>query len=331
MKQIIKRGSFLTLMFLLLGCLSLYAADNDLITRQITIKLEEAGTLPDRIASSKKYKITNLKIIGEINGTDLRMIREMAGRDVDGYPTDGKLSVLDLSEAKIVEGGDSYYNDYHNNNYYTSNDVVGDFAFYGCSRLTSLNLPAGITSIGEGTFKGCSGLTSLTLSDGITSIGWSAFEGCSGLKEVKFCINDNLDTYLTKGHPNIDVDCGIKYYINDKEITSIEIPSNVTTLGNYVFQGCSGLTSLNLPAGITKIGGCAFYGCSRLTSLTLPAGITEIGDCAFMYCSGLTSLNLPAGITKIGPYAFSRCSGLTSLTLPAGITEIGYSAFYGCI
>ena len=54
MKQIIKRGSFFTLMFMLLGCLSLYAADNDLITRQITIKLEKAGTLPDKIGSSKK-------------------------------------------------------------------------------------------------------------------------------------------------------------------------------------------------------------------------------------------------------------------------------------
>ena len=75
MKQIIKRGSFFTLMFLLLGCLSLYAADNDLITKQITIKLEKAGTMPDRIGSSRKYKITNLKIIGEINGSDLWIIR----------------------------------------------------------------------------------------------------------------------------------------------------------------------------------------------------------------------------------------------------------------
>ena len=113
MKQIIKRGGFLTLMFMLLGCLSLYAADNDLITEQITIQLDKAGTLPARIASSKKYKITNLKIIGEINGTDLRMIREMAARVYRGNSTDGKLSVLDLSEAKIVKGGDSYYNDYN--------------------------------------------------------------------------------------------------------------------------------------------------------------------------------------------------------------------------
>lgn len=172
MKQIIKRGSFLTLMFMLLGCLSLYAADNDLITKQITIKLEKAGTLPDRIGSSKKYKITNLKIIGEINDTDLRMIREMAGSN----STDGKLSVLDLSEAKIIEGG--------NNGYYTSNDVIGNYAFGGCSGLTSLTLPTGITSIGYGAFIGCSGLTSLTLPDGITKIGSSAFSGCSGLTSI---------------------------------------------------------------------------------------------------------------------------------------------------
>ena len=341
MKQIIKKGSFLTLMFLLLGCLSLYAADNDLITKQITIELEKAGTLPDRISSSKMYKITNLKIIGEINGTDLSMIREMAG----GNYSDGKLSVLDLSEAKIVEGGDSYYvNDLHNY-YSTSNDVIGSFAFQGCRRLTSLTLPAGITSICEGAFWGCRELTSLTLPAGITWIEFSAFDGCSGLKEVRFCINDNLDTYLTKGqtpwsvlmgkqptvaNPYKKVNCGIKYYINDKEITSIEIPSNVTTLSNYVFQGCSGLTSLTLPAGITEIGDYAFWGCSGLTSLNLPAGITEIGEGTFYGCSGLTSLNLPAGITWIGYEAFSGCSGLTSLNLPAGITWIGYEAFSGC-
>ena len=390
MKQIIKRGSFLTLMFMLLGCLSLYAADNDLTTKQITIKLEKAGTLPDRIPSRKKYKVTNLKIIGEINGTDLRMIRDMAGSNSTGNSTDGKLSVLDLSEAKIVKGGDCYYNDNYNNNYYTSNDVIGDCAFYDCSGLKSLTLPAGITSIGYKAFWNCSGLKSLTLPASITSIGSRAFDGCIRLKEVRFCINDNLDTYLTKDHPYIDVDCGIKYYINDKEITSIEIPSSVTTLGDCVFQGCSGLTSLTLPAGITKIGDKAFWDCRGLTNLTLSAGITEIGDgafwgcsglkevrfcindnldtyltkghpyiiadcgikyyindkeitsikipsnvttlgdCVFQGCRGLTSLTLPAGITKIGDYAFSDCRGLTSLTLPAGITEIGDDAFRRC-
>ena len=345
MRNFTFKGLFLTAVFMLLGCLSIQAADDDLITKQITIKLDEAGTLPDRIGSSRKYKITNLKLVGEINGTDWEMIRAMAGGSTYyGGSTEGNLSVLDLSEAKIVEGGDYYYYDdgshnyYNDNGYmtsngkdYTHNDEIGDFAFFGCSRLTSLNLPAGITSIGSYAFYCCSGLTSLTLPAGITIICEGAFSGCSGLKEVRFCINDNLDTYLTKGHPYISVDCDIKYYLNDKEITSsIVIPSNVTSLGHCVFQNCSGLTSVTLPAGITTIGSSAFYGCSGLTSLNLPASLTEIGMTAFKGCSGLTSLTLPAGITSIGSSAFYGCSGLTSLTLPAGITEIGECAFYGC-
>ena len=169
MKQIIKKGSFFTLMFMLLGCLSLYAADDDLITKQVTINLEKAGTLSDRIGSSRMYTITNLKIIGKINGSDFIMIRDMAGGNF------GRLSVLDLSEAKIVEGGYPYS---------TRNDVIGDYAFVDCDRLTSLTLPAGITSIGKGAFKRCSGLTSLTLPASITSIGDGAFEDCSGLTSI---------------------------------------------------------------------------------------------------------------------------------------------------
>ena len=109
MRNFTFKGLFLTAVFMLLGCLSIQAANEELITKQITIKLDKAGTLPDKIASSEMYKITNLKITGEINGTDWKMIREMAGRDYQGYHTKGNLSVLDLSEAKIVEGGDYYY------------------------------------------------------------------------------------------------------------------------------------------------------------------------------------------------------------------------------
>ena len=237
MKQIIKRGSFLTLMFMLLGCLSLYAADNDLITKQITIKLEKAGTLPDRIGSSKKYKITNLKIIGEINGTDLKMIREMVGSN----STDGKLSVLDLSEAKIIEGG--------NNGYYTSNDVIGNYAFEGCSGLTSLTLPTGITKIGSSAFSGCSGLTSLTLPAGITEIDDKAFDGCSGL-------------------------------------TSLTLPDGITSIGDKAFKGCSGLTSIYVYAEkVPKIGGNVFEGIdAKKCTLYVPMGtyddywLSEFGD-----------------------------------------------------
>lgn len=283
MKTMKLKGLFLCLVFLLCNATS-HAAD-DLITRQITIKLDKAGTLPDKIGSSKKYKITNLKIVGEINGTDWRLIREMAGRNYNGNRTNGKLSVLDLSEAKIVSGGDSYYS------YYTHhNDSIGKYAFYNCSGLTSITLPSGVTSIGEYAFYGCSGLTSITFPSSVTSIGISAFEGCSGLTSITFpssvtlidiyafkgcsgltsitfpssvtsiggsafegCrgltsvhyqINDDIETYLAKDHPFIDVKCRIEYYLNDKKITSVVIPSTITKLGDYVFQKCRDLTSV---------------------------------------------------------------------------------------
>ena len=277
------KGLFLTAVFMLLGCLSIQAADDDLITRQITIKLDKAGTLPDKIGSSKKNLITKLKIVGEVNGTDWCFIREMAGSGYDGKSTEGKLSVLDLSEAKIVEGG-YYYNKYYYyendvyyyKNCYTSNDVIGKCAFKGCSGLTSLTLPAGITEISSYAFSSCSGLTSLTLPAGITSIGDDAFYGCSGL-------------------------------------TSITIPNGVTQIDKNAFRDCTGLTSLTLPANIKRIGESAFYGCSGLTSLTIPDGVTKIGKYAFSNCSYLTSLTIPSSVNSLGDYAFKNCSSLQSV------------------
>ena len=302
MKLFAKR--YLMIFVLLLGCLSIQAADKDLITQQITIKLDKAGTLPNRIGSSKQYKITNLKIVGEINGTDLRLIRDMAGCDGDGHNTNGKLSVLDLSEAKIVSGGDYYY---YYSICYTSNDEIGAYAFLGCSGLTSLTLPSGVTWIGSSTFSGCSGLTSLTLPSGVTSIGDYAFEGCSGL-------------------------------------TSLTLSSGVTSIGEYAFEGCSGLTSLTLPSGVTSIGRYAFEGCSGLTSLTLPSGVTSIGYSAFSGCSGLKYIRcqindeIETYLSKGHPFIPVECGieyylndkKITSIAIPSTITKLGKYAFQSC-
>ena len=272
MKTMTLKGLFLCLVFLLCNATS-HAAD-DLITRQITIKLDKAGTLPDKIGSSKKYKITNLKIVGEINGTDWRLICDMASNDEYGR-TKGKLSTLDLSDAKIVGGGNSYINT-GDNSYYTSNDKLGDYAFYGCSVLTNLTIPSSVTSIGESAFEYCRSLTSLAIPSSVTSIGESAFEYCSSL-------------------------------------TSLTIPSSVTLIGWYAFKGCSGLTSLTIPSSVTWIGYSAFKGCSGLTNLTIPSSVTSIGESAFQGCSGLTSLTISSSVTSIGESAFSGCSGLTNL------------------
>ena len=177
------KGLFLTVLFMLLGSTAILAADDGLITKQITLKLDEAGTLPDKISAIEMISITNLKIVGKINGTDLKFIRQMAGRDVNGVGTNGKLSILDLSEAKIVAGGDAYVS-FYGDPKYTSNDELGDYAFERCSGLTSLTIPSSVTSIGKKAFKGCSGLTSLTLPSGVTWIGLEAFLGCSGLTSI---------------------------------------------------------------------------------------------------------------------------------------------------
>lgn len=211
MRNFTFKGLFLAGLFMVLGCLSIKAAaDEGLITRQVTIKLDEAGTLPNRIAVSRKNLITNLKIVGKINGTDLKFIREMAGRDYNLNKTDGKLSILDLSEAKIVAGGDAYV---QYGNKYTSNDKLGDYAFYRCSRLTNLILPSSVTEIGDNAFR-VSGLTSLTIPSSVTSIGESAFSCCYGLTSIYVytkkipelgynvflgCYPENCTVYVPKG------------------------------------------------------------------------------------------------------------------------------------
>ena len=308
MRTFTLKGLFVTAIFMLLGCLAIHAADGDLITKQITIKLEKAGTLPSKISDTKKYKITNLKIMGEINGTDLRFIREMAGRDERGSSTEGKLATLDLSGSKIVKGGNYYYYIY-GVCYYTSDDVIGDYAFIDCSGLTSLTLPSSVTTICKDAFSSCSGLTSLTLPSSVSSIDAYAFYGCKNLKECNCLLDSDLETYLARTHDDwksIPVD-EIKYYHNGQELTKLEIPS-----------------------GVDKIGSYSFYKGVNLTSLTLPSSVTTIGYCAFYGCSGLTSLTLPSSVSSIGAYAFYGCSSLTSLTLPSSVSSIGESAFYGC-
>ena len=171
--------------------------------------------------------------------------------------------------------------------------AIGDYAFDGCSGLTSITIPAGVTTIGNSAFHGCSGLTSITIPESVTGIGNFAFHGCSSL-------------------------------------TSITIPESILHINICAFSGCSSLTSITIPAGVTSIGDSAFDGCSGLTSITIPDSVTSIGDDVFWRCSSLTSIEIPDSVTAIGSSAFRDCTGLTSIEIPASVTSIGGSIFYGC-
>ena len=164
---------------------------------------------------------------------------------------------------------------------------IGDYAFFDCSSLTSIEIPSGVTSIGYPAFSGCSSLTSIEFEENsqLTSIGDNAFSSCSSL-------------------------------------TSIEIPSGVTSIGSQAFYGCSGLTSVTFGENsqLTSIGFQAFDDCYSLESIEIPSGVTSIGIYAFRGCFSLTSIEIPSGVTSIGNSAFEGCSSLTSIVVESGNT-----------
>ena len=167
---------------------------------------------------------------------------------------------------------------------------IGDYAFYGCSGLTELDLSncTSLTSIESYAFWCCSGLTSIDLPSSLTSIGNYAFNGCRGL-------------------------------------TSITLPSSLEAIGGSAFSDCRGLTEVDLSncTSLTSIESYAFYGCSGLTSITLPSSLKNIGEYAFQDCTSLTKVDLSNCISLegIGDNAFEGCSGLTSVTINQYVFE----------
>lgn len=125
---------------------------------QTTVSLDKAGTLSDKIPASEKYGITSLKISGPINGTDIILLRDMAGMDMDNNVSEGKLESLDLSDARIVAGGEPYYVSYSGATdieYYSKDNEMGNAMFFNCAKLQSIKLPDGASAIGDSCFPSC--------------------------------------------------------------------------------------------------------------------------------------------------------------------------------
>ena len=171
--------------------------------------------------------------------------------------------------------------------------IICNGAFWHCSSLAEIVIPASVTSIGGLAFSGCGSLSNIVIPASVTSIGDRAFFRCGSLSDIV-------------------------------------IPASVTSIGRTAFSGCGSLSSIVIPASVTSIGDGAFSGCGSLSSIVIPASVTSIGNRAFSGCGSLSSIVIPPSITSIGEGAFSGCGFLSSIVIPDSVTNIGNGAFNNC-
>ena len=317
----------LTVIALACACFTAHAQES------LTVKTE-AGKLATHIPEAKKYQITELKVTGEINGTDILLLRQMAGKGLkEDDRTEGKLTSLDLSDVRIVEEGENYcaIKQGLSTKFYkpTEKDAIPPYMFYRLNQLTKIQLPASIKKIDKFALTGCTALTECAIPEKVTSIGDYAFAQC-------------------------------------EKLTAMTFPSALGEIGAHVFEGCSALTTLSeFPQTLTDIGENAFYKTavtafsvseesedyaavdgvlydkerttllfyptgSTATTIQIPAETAGIEANAFAYAKNLKSIVLPEGLTVIGASAFAY-SGLTHITSLASGLSIKEQAFAGCV
>ncbi len=250
----------------------------------------------------------------------------------------------DQSECTIIGNYAFYYSSSLKNIVIAESvESIGYYAFYGCSGLTAVNLPANLTYMGGYVFTSCTGLTNLTIAEGAKVIGSYAFGGCSLLNDVK------IPASVTQ----ID---GYAFY-QCTSLTSITIPENVKSIGSYAFSGCTKLneiyynavsiydlsSSSNIFSGsgqsdiginvtigkdVTNITKYLFYGASCISRVVFEEGskCESIGTYAFCNCDALAYVEIPSNIKKIEDYAFYGCNSLSEIYYKA--INLSYSISY---
>ena len=167
-------------------------------------------------------------------------------------------------------------------------------SYPGRNTLTKVTLPNTVTALGQHMSGSYCVVQEITLPASLQTIEDYALQNCSNLTTVHW---------------------------ND---------APVTTLGSYVFAGCTSLGSIALPDSITSMGSSVFAGCTSLASVDLPDNLTALSFSTFSGCTSLESVEIPEGVTRIERNTFQNCSSLRELTLPGKVSYIGLGAFDGC-
>ncbi len=260
----------------------------------------------------------------------------------------GKVWAAFSFSAACPTGQTLYYNITDATNHYVAVVAPASNTTSGWNNFTkptgALEIPATVVngnvtytvaSIQTYAFYGCSDLTEVTIPEGITSIGGYAFWNCSGIETVHFNAT-NCTSMVTNSQYSV-FNSGTTNN-GQSAIKTITIGSNVTRIPDYAFRNAQQLHGLlNVPASVTSIGNYAFYDCVSLNFLNLTEGLVTIGDYAFYYCQVLEGRNqnprglyIPNSVTTVGNYAFYHCATLPLLSIGEGVNSIGGHAFWQC-
>ena len=204
-------------------------------------------------------------------------------------------------------------------------NYVGQEAFSGTSGLKTINFANNtvLQTVSDSAFVN-SGITSLDLSQAtkLLKINNNAFQSCTSLTEVK--VPKSLKEFGNNVFGNVSSGTNTA----TTSLTTIDLSATqVTSLPDNLFQGCTSLSNVKLPSGLTSIGQSAFQGTTSLKTIEIPNTVTSIGQSAFQGTTSLTSVNLPTGLTTLGGSAFDD-SGLTTIDLSqTKITTISPATF----
>lgn len=271
--------------------------------------LGEAGQL--RLLVGKElYDYTRLSIAGPLNGDDLRCLREMMGRGLDNMVTVGRLSDVDLTDARIVTGGEPY-----DGSRYAEDNVVGQGLFADCTSLTKIILPSGTTAIEKDAFARCTALENISIPASATSVLPSA--GCSALQGIS--VSGANSHYIGKDGVLLNADATRIVWFPMGKSGSYTLPSTVTSIGNYAFKECS-IETFEFPDNITALGTGVFMD-SKVREVKMPGSLRLVPTATFQGCRQLRVVRLGSKTEMISDYAFSDCP-LTDIYVDAQLPPV---------